>query len=352
MKTACFDFFVGTRPTSVHFHVDEREGWARRFYASQEPLLFLSWVWGARRSLDSPLIISGMGEGPLSAERATAIEQRKARFTLGFVLECLFAHFFANVQAAYMPQAWLDLYDTGTLLELTESVAGERWSHNKKTLPLKHADEFVGWLFTGTTSSELSEPSPEHEADVAAIREGIRRLAREFLNKDARVEYNALKHGARTGSAARNLTLSLTPSGQPFPGKPLMSSPTGVTLPVFSPLRTTDPDSVDRQRGDKVNRRAMRTHTYAWNIDRTFEVAELAAKLLHNLFVCRANPHGERSIFNIAAVDLAAVFAVRQSYCRSELGYPEKIDSPLASEKDVGIAAHRGLKSFAASFES
>lgn len=130
------------------------------------------------------------------------------------------------------------------------------------------------------------------------------------------------------------------------PATPRHRAATPAPTPPPPPRREPPP-----ARREQHRRRTMRTHTYAWSIDRTFDIAELAAKLLHNLFTSRARPSGERAVFNIASMDLAAVFAVRQSYCRSEVGHPEVTDVPLAGQREVRMAAHERLKDFAASFE-
>ena len=303
MKVFEYPFLVGATPVAVRILESDWNQRASQFYNRLDPLLFPSWVRYAEHALENPLIFS---DHPLEMmdEAPKAIEAARIRFLVPMLLEALFAHVFANLQAPDLPEAWLLRYSPRTLRKLVGFLAEAPWQPPEYVPTLRSGDAATAWLFGGATL--LGRADDNSRREIAAVKALLTRLAGEYCSADLHSEYNATKHGARSGHGP--WALSVGRSGTAPPAEAQIRAPYGTHFSVLS--------------GFSGEFYAFRRRSHGWDVERDLRVARVTARLLHNLFACQRTPPGPVARFNFADVDLADIFARRVSIANLEIAQP------------------------------
>ena len=316
MLTTRWGFFVGGKAHVVHqMGVDPG---TNSYYATLAPEAFLYWtVVAAQAAREAPKLDGGPG---IKVEAAVAAHLSALRFRMHHLnlLETFFAQFFANVQAPQQPAAWLTLYSSATLSKLVGRLTGSPWKHDDATRALAHPQELLGWLFGVERRSDLDEEGMAGE--LTTIQAIIRRLASEFTNPGTKMEYNAIKHGARAYSSPWQLGLGLT--GAPGPAATL-----GTGHGSHFGLRNSQCGHVH----------AWRERSQGWDLDRDIEVSTLVSKLMFSLVQARRRPQPGRKTpyFNFRHLDLGQIFTPGNQISHFEMGHP---DLPKAEWMDEAEA--------------
>jgi len=114
------------------------------------------------------------------------------RMTYSQALESLFAFLCAFIQAPHCVHGWLTTYQNCELYSLVEDISKRRKVYS--VLPMNP----ITWEDLASIVHEHCKPGNIKPEDVIrSFGQMWRRLAKDFLNKTLRAEYNSIKHGLR-----------------------------------------------------------------------------------------------------------------------------------------------------------
>jgi len=216
-----FPFMVDTEPHIVWDHAAQEKNIA--YLAGVDPGFFEHVA-----RVHAPLLSS---EDRQERHRAaTAI-----RLAYSMALETFCAMLAACVQAPRFPLGWMLAYNAGHLKSVMEKLYNGEDVHNAWGTT-------TSWQIVADTLLRFTTDDPGRDEVVRAAYANMwKRFARDFLDDAAMMEYNSIKHGARTRSGGFHLSVGHAIVGDSAPSPEAMTRPSGSTFgsQFFVRRRTT-----------------------------------------------------------------------------------------------------------------